>query len=91
MFSCILYVVDEVVVYIYIWEYLNGFVYLFCENWSMKVEEIMVFMYWCKRYLIIWVFIFLNIFFVDIFFVCIVKKKGIFVCICIGLILIFVY
>lgn len=32
MFSCILYVVDEVVVYIYIWEYLNGFVYLFCEN-----------------------------------------------------------
>lgn len=91
MSSCTPHAADEVVVYIHTWEYLNGLVYPLCENWSMKVQEIMVFIHWCKRYLIIWVFTFSNIFSVDIFFACIVKKKGIFACTCIGLTSIFAH
>lgn len=48
--SCTPHAADEVAVCIHTWEYLNGVVNPPCENWSMKVQEILVLMHWCKRY-----------------------------------------
>lgn len=48
--SCTPHAADEVAVCIHTLEYLNGLVNPPCENWSMKVQEILVLMHRCKRY-----------------------------------------